>query len=185
MKGQTTMTKTMLLYGGASGAVTIGSAIVALNLASGESTHWAGLEWLGYLTMILALSVIFVGVKRYRDRELGGVIRFGHAFLLGLGISVVAGLVYVVAWEINLALTDYAFMEQYTASMIEAEKAAGISEADLEVLTAEMDQMVESYKNPLFRIPITFSEIFPVGLLVSLIAAAVLRTRGGGVRQKS
>ena len=40
--------------------------------------------------MIVALSVIFLGVKRYRDQELGGVIRFGTAFMLGLGIAAVA-----------------------------------------------------------------------------------------------
>ncbi len=35
--------------------------------------------------------------------------------------------------------------------------------------------MAESYRNPLFRIPMTFIEIFPVGLLVALISAALLR----------
>lgn len=171
------MRKTILLYGGVCGAVTIASAILGLALSGGESEHLAGLEWLGYLTMILALSLIFVGVKRYRDRELGGVIRFGRAFLLGLGISAVAGLVYVVAWEINLAATDYTFIDRYTASMIAAKEAEGVGAAELEAFRAQMQQMVDAYQNPLYRIPITFSEIFPVGLLVSLIAAAVLRTR--------
>lgn len=173
------MTRTLLTYGAVSGAITIGSAILGMALSGGDSTHLAGLEWLGYLVMILALSVIFVGIKRHRDQELGGVIRFGQAFMVGLGISLVASAVYVIAWEINLALTDYAFMDQYAASVIEAEKAAGASEADLARLTAEMEQAKQQYDNPLFRIPITFAEIFPVGLLVSLIAAAVLRTRAG------
>jgi hypothetical protein len=31
------------------------------------------------------------------------------------------------------------------------------------------------YRNPLIRMPMTFLEIFPVGLLISLISAAVLK----------
>jgi hypothetical protein len=31
------------------------------------------------------------------------------------------------------------------------------------------------YSNPLYRLPITFVEMFPVGVLISLISAAVLR----------
>ena len=32
-----------------------------------------------------------------------------------------------------------------------------------------------SYANPLFRLPITFVEMFPIGVLISLVSAAVLR----------
>jgi hypothetical protein len=38
-----------------------------------------------------------------------------------------------------------------------------------------MRQMAEIYRNPMLRIPITFAEIFPVGLLVALVSAALLR----------
>ena len=42
-------------------------------------------------------------------------------------------------------------------------------------MRAEMAQFGEMYANPLIRMPITFIEIFPVGLVISLIAAALLR----------
>ena len=38
-----------------------------------------------------------------------------------------------------------------------------------------MEQFKVQYANPLFRLPMTFIEIFPVGVLVSLFAAALLR----------
>ncbi len=97
------MKRTIWLYGSISGAVIIGSMIVTMNVAA-----LADSEWLGYLTMIVALSVIFLAVKRYRDQELGGVIRFGTAFMLGLGIAAVASLAYVLLWEVYLSETDYA-----------------------------------------------------------------------------
>jgi hypothetical protein len=87
----------------------------------------------------------------------------------------VAGVAYVIGWEIYLAATDYTFMETYVAQSIEAKRAAGVSAAELEAYAAQLNQIKEAYRNPLFRLPMTFAEIFPVGLLIALISAAILR----------
>ena len=110
-----------------------------------------------------------------RDQELGGVIRFVPALVVGLGISVVAGVIYVVAWEITLAVTDFAFIDAYSNAAIEAARAKGGSPGEIEAVVARMAEFREQYSNPLFRMPVTFIEIFPVGGLVSLISAALLR----------
>jgi hypothetical protein len=94
---------------------------------------------------------------------------------MGLGISGVAGVIYVLGWEITLAATDYAFAEQYAQAMIEAAQAKGASADEIERMSAEMASFRDIYANPLFRMPITFIEIFPVGVVISLIAAALLR----------
>ena len=168
------MRKYIWTYGLISGAIIIGSIITGLLLSSDTSSMGAS-EWFGFLIMFLALGSIFVGIKRYRDQELGGVISFGKAFLLGLAISAVASLVYVVVWEIYLSVTDYSFIEVYTDSIIQARQEAGLEGAELEQVKEEMASMKEKYARPYFRIPITFIEIFPVGLLISLISAALLR----------
>ena len=166
------MTKISLTYGAIAGVVIIGFIMTSLSLAGGDLS---GQQWLGYLIMIVALSLIFVGIKRYRDRELGGVIKFATAAKLGLGITLVASLVYVIVWEVNLSLTDFAFIDEYTRAVIAGKEAAGTRGAELEALIAEMETLKERYANPLFRLPMTFLEIFPVGLLITLLAAAVLR----------
>ena len=38
-----------------------------------------------------------------------------------------------------------------------------------------MERLREQYANPVFRLPITFLEIFPVGLLITLVSAGLLR----------
>lgn len=135
----------------------------------------AGSAFTGYLIMMLALSLIFVGVKRFRDRTLGGVIKFGPAFLVGLGISAVAGVIYVVGWEISLAATDHKFVDDYTRAAIDAARARGAPPAEIDKITADMAAFKVQYANPLFRLPMTFVEIFPVGLVIALISAALLR----------
>lgn len=130
---------------------------------------------IGYLIMLVALSLVFVAIKRRRDADLGGVIRFWQAFGLGLAISLVAGIVYATAWEAALAAAKLDFGTEWARIQIEHGKAKGLSEAELAKLAAEMDQFKAMYAQPLYRFLMTFAEIFPVGLLVSLVSAALLR----------
>ena len=167
------MLRIAAIYGGLSGLIVITSMIIGI-VASGYEGFFAS-QWFGYLIMLVALSLIFVGVKRYRDIERGGVVTFVSAFLLGLAIASIAGVMYVAVWEVYLASTDYAFMEDYVAGAMAAHEAAGLSGDELAAKAAELDAMRTNYQNPLFRIPITFSEIFPVGFLVALASAAALR----------
>jgi hypothetical protein len=163
------MTRIILTYGLISGLVIILSSLAVI------VSHGDGNIWLGYLIMLVALSSILVGVKQHRDQALGGVIRFWPAFLLGLGIAVVASLVYVVVWEIYLAATHYTFMDKYASAMLAAKRAAGVTGAAYAKAGAQADDMRRNYANPLYRLPETFLEIFPVGLLIAIVSAALLR----------
>lgn len=130
---------------------------------------------LGYATMLIALSAVFVSIKRYRDDDLGGVIRFWPAFGMGVAMSFIAGIVYVVAWEAAVALTHMDFAGTYSATLIEQQKSKGVSAEELARIVAEMARFKVQYANPLFRLPMVFIEIFPVGVLVSLVSAGLLR----------
>lgn len=164
------MFRIMIVYGAIAGVITI--ALMSLGMLLGDGT---GSQVQGYLTMLVVLSLIFVGIKRYRDKELGGVIKFLPAFGLGVGIAAVAGVFYVLSWEASLQLTDFAWMENYKQSAIDGYEAKGLTGEALTEKTEALEAMMVNYRNPLIRLPITFLEIFPVGLLVALISAALLR----------
>lgn len=168
------MQRIILIYGAGAGLAVILSVILGLMLSDGTETPQSQ-QWLGYLIMLVALSLIFVGIKRHRDQHLGGAIGFATAMGIGLGIAAVAGFVYVLVWEIYLALTDYAFIDLYTHSIITGQQAEGVTGAELQALTDRMATLKARYANPLFRLPMTFLEIFPVGALITLISAAILR----------
>ena len=162
----------VLVYGAISGAVVI--AVIVAGLAFDLPSHFQSM-WFGYLVMLTALSLVFVGVKRFRDVECGGVVGFGKAFTVGLGIAVVAGLVYVAGWEAYLATSGRDFMADYVAVALADMRATGASAADLAKAEADMAWAIEAYRHPLQRVAITFTEIFPVGLLMARISALVLR----------
>ena len=169
------MIRKILLWGTVAGLI-VGSILFGTTVAMADDPPSMGIGMaIGYTAMLIALSAIFVGVKRHRDEALGGVIRFWPAFAMGLGISVVAGVFYVLAWEAALAVTGMDYIGEYAKHQIEQRKAAGVSAAELAKYVAEMEGFKTQYANPLFRMPMTFTEIFPVGVLVSLITAGLLR----------
>ena len=170
-----TMNRIILVYGSIVGATIIGSMIMGIYAAKSGSSSFFASEAIGYSIMLLGFSMIFVATKKYRDQELGGIINFGTAFKVGIGISLIAAIVYVFTWEVNLYLTDYAFITEYTDSIIEKARNSGATQTELDTTIQQMEQMKEQYDNPLYRLPITFTEIFPVGLLVSLISAGLFR----------
>ena len=169
------MKKTVLTYGPIAGVIIVLLMALFFGLMSKEQDFQMG-EVLGYASMIVALSTIFVGIRKYRDDELGGMITFGKAFQVGLLITLVASAIYVAAWMFYSAGGGAdEMMTTFLDQTVEKMKASGATEAEISAKVAEMKQFQEMYKNHIVKIGITFLEIFPVGLIISLIAAALLR----------
>lgn len=132
---------------------------------------------LGFTVMFLAFSVIFVGIKNYRDKHNEGAITFGKAFLTGLYITLVASTLYVVVWLIDYYLFIPDFMDKYAAHEMHHAVNAGKSAEELKKLSEQMDSYKEAYKNPVSIVLLTYMEILPVGLVVTLVSALILRRR--------
>ena len=162
------MLRMSLVYGAISGVLVIVLMVAGMQSGLGHSV------WFGFLSMFIVLSLIFVGIKRYRDRERGGVIGFWPALGLGLSIAAIAGVFYVIAWDITLHLTDFAFVGEYLETMRQSFAAKGLSGEALAEKMADWEAWAVSYRNPLYRWPMTFVEIFPVGVVVALVSAGLL-----------
>ena len=161
-----------LIYGLLVGVV-IAGIISTLIAIFGDDGPFATL-WFGYLVQLVGLSFIFVGVKRYRDIERGGVIDFWRALGVGLAIALVAALAYSLVWEIYLALTGYGFMPEYIAATRAQLEAAHTPAAEIARKVAEL----ERYNSPAYRVPMTMMEMFwpvPLGAIVPLLAAGLIR----------
>ena len=134
-------------------------------------------EILGYTAMLLALSTVFFGVKRHRDVVLDGKISFKGAFGNAMVIVGVAAAVYVVGWEIYYPNFAGDFGQEYGEYMIQNLEAQGLSAAEVAAEKASLQRWIERYENPLYRIPITLTEILPLGLIVALVSALILRRK--------
>ena len=70
-------------------------------------------------------------------------------------------------------------MEKYQAHVIERERERGASQEAIDRKAAELKKFAELYRNPLVNVAITFVEPLPVGLVVALVSAGILRRRRG------
>lgn len=166
------MLRTILTYGAVAGLIAGGACFATFTLIPGHIPTGWGMA-LGYTTMLVALSAIVVAVKRTRDAAPGGVIGFWPALAIGLGITLVASLFYALGWELALAVNggSDAFISGYIAQR----RAEGGDLTKLADELRQMEAMRVSYRNPLFRFPMTMTEIAPVGVLVALVTAGLLR----------
>jgi len=168
------MKKVVLVYGIIAGLIVAGMMAFSTGYYCAKGDFEGGMIY-GYSAMLIAFSMIFVGVKSFRDKHNGGTINFGKAFKIGLFISLIASTIYVIGWLINYYCFIPDFMDKYAAAMITKAKASGISADELAKKAAEMSQMKEWYKNPLFIVLMTYVEILPVALVVTLISALILK----------
>jgi len=169
------MKKTVLKFGLISGAI-----FVAVLVGTIPFVDQIGFEWgtvLGYTSMVLAFLLVFFGVRSYRENVLGGHISFRKAFTVGILITLVSCVCYVVAWQVVYFNFLPDFIDKYAAYEVEKLKVAGASAEQVAGKLSEIQQMKAWYNNPLFNAAITFLEPFPVGLLVTIISALVLRRR--------
>lgn len=167
------MIRYALIYGGLAGAITI--AIVSMTVSLIDPDSMRAAEMLGYLTMIAALSLVFIGIKRWRDIEKGGVVSFAGALGVGVAMSIAAALVYALGWEAFMFSTDYAFTAEYAAALRAEIVAEGLSVAEEARRLAEIDGAIAMMGNPFIRLAISMLEILPVALIVSVVSALVLR----------
>ena len=168
------MKKIILIYGTIAGLIVIGMLLITF---SSSMVDFENGEILGYSSMIIAFSTIFFAIKNYRDKHLNGSIGFGKAFKIGFGISMVATILYTASWMIMSETIAQDFMNQYYQYSLEQLKASDLSEAEINAKIQDMDDFKELYKNPIVKIGMTFLEILPVGILISLVSALILKTK--------
>jgi Protein of unknown function (DUF4199) len=134
---------------------------------------------IGYTGIVLSFLLVFFGIRSYRDNVGNGQITFTKAFAVGICITLISCIFYVATWEIlYFNFLPRNFMDQYGAKTVEKLKASGASPEAVEAQVQKMKKFNEQYENPVFNSLMTFIEPFPVGLLITVISAGVLRKKG-------
>jgi len=169
------MRKIVLRFGLAAGTILV--AMIMTPLFLHRNVDFDHSEVLGYSSMVLSFLLVFFGVRSYRNTVASGAIGFGKAFQVGILITLITCAMYVIAWEIAYFNFFPHFLDQYSAHVLAKMRAAGESEAAIQASAAQMASLAKHYDNPLFNSAITFMEVFPVGLIMTLLSAAILRRK--------
>lgn len=183
------MKKVILKYGLIGGLVVSLLMVGTIAFFIGHEDTPYGMVY-GFASMILCFSSIFFAIKTYRQEE--GSISFGKSLLIGLGITLIASTFYTATWLVYVSTAGKGFEEKYAAAMqikMEKEKEATVAKMQAEGKTAEEiakkqesfekeaadnKKMMELYKNNiLVKAGFTYLEIVPVGIIMSLLIAAI------------
>ena len=173
------MKKNIIIYGLIAGIVVSILMLFSVNYIShveGKVDYNTSLL-IGYASMLIAFSLVFIGIRNYRDKYNGGVISFGKAFKIGSMIVLIASTIYVAAWLIDFYFFIPDFMEKFSAQELDELRASGASQIEIDKETKEMANFVRMYKNPFFNAMMTYVEILPVGLIVTLISSLILKRK--------
>lgn len=170
------MKKLVLIYGLIAGIINAALMMILMPLWS-ESKDFSMGEVFGYLSMVLALSMIFVGIYKYRQHYGGGSITFLKAFKIGILITLIASAIYVAGWMIYSHFINPGVMDEYFNYALEQVRNSDASAAEIERKVEEMKKFKEMYQNTWIQIGITFTEILPVGIIMTIIASLVLKRK--------
>lgn len=175
------MKKNILVFGTISGVIVATFMAISMALMASrthESDHGNGSMIIGFASMAVAFSFVFVGIKNYRDKQNGGIISFGKAVLLGCMISLLASTIYVVTWAVEYHFFLPDFMDKYAAMQMKQLRESGVSGAALEEAQKSINADSYNYKhNPFFFAMHTYMEILPVGILITLISSLILKRK--------
>jgi hypothetical protein len=165
------MKRNVLIFGLVLGTILCVNMVYMVNLCY-TNPDFKGNDVVGYTALVVMFSLIFFGVRNYRNKFLNGVISFGKALKTGVLIALLGSTVYVVVWLFYYYLFVPDFLDVYIPHALKQ-----VDPAELAEKTKEMESFKEMYKNPLFVILITYSEVLPVGLVVALISSLILKKK--------
>jgi hypothetical protein len=168
-----TMKKTVLTFGLISGVIL--SLMMFATLPFMDRIGFDKGMIIGYTTMVVSFLMVFFGIRWYREEIGEGRITFARAFAVGILITLISCVFYVVSWEVIYFYFIPDFVEKYASYALEKARASGASPQALETQRQQLESLAQMYKNPLINAAMTFLEPFPVGLLITLISAAILR----------
>src|ERR1044072_2199572 len=111
------MKNTIIIYGLIAGVIVSTLMLYSVNsLSHGEGNFDYDRSLLiGYASMLIAFSLVFVGIRNYRDKHNQGVISFGKAFKIGIMIVLIASTIYVLAWLVDYFYFTPDFLKKYSA----------------------------------------------------------------------
>jgi amino acid transporter len=168
--------KTVLTFGIISGVII--AVLMAITTIFADRIGFDRAVIVGYTTMLIAFLFVFFGIKSYRDNVGNGQISFGRAFAVGILITLITCAFYVLIWEIIYYNFLPDFADKYANYYLEKSRAAGATPAQIAQQTEEMKQMKALLDNPWLAMPVIFiSEPLPVGIVMTLISALILRKR--------
>ena len=131
-------------------------------------------EGAGYLTMLLSMIFIFLGIRHYRDKENGGYLSFGQGLKIGILIVLIPAVAFGLFDILYTEVLNPTWKEDYYSRYIEGlRKSVSADKLDAAIKKAEREK--EMFSNPIFQFILMGGTVFIIGFIVTIISSLTLR----------
>ena len=161
----------VLRYGLIGGCLSIGLGLFNWFFIA-QTFGYNASQFVGYLSIILGLLCIPLGIKYFRDNLNDGVISFSAGFKIGIGITFVTSIIMFFYSVLFFVLVGDDFNKW-------REKRLTVSE--LKQAELQMAEMPDFILSPWFQGLVTFLIIFLIGLIINLVSSLALKSSNRSV----
>jgi hypothetical protein len=159
------------------GGMILAGMVATMMLLIGDTSDFEKGESVRYIFITAAFMMIYLGIREYRDKKMGGAITFNITFRTGLLITIIASACYAIAWLVYFNFIDESFTDRYTMFMTEKIKAGDKSPSEIENEITLFSENMSNYKKPGIMGLYTFLEVFPIGLVISVLCGLLMKRK--------
>lgn len=133
-------------------------------------------EVLGYLTMLLSMVFVFLGIRQYRDKWNNGQLSFGQGLKVGILIILIPSVAFGLFDLLYTEVIHPGWVDEYYTNYIARLKTSTPPD-QLEAALKKANAQKEMFSNPLYQFLLMAATVFIIGLIVTIISALTLRRR--------
>ena len=168
------MKPTAFRFGIYAGFTILVLAAINLFVLMPPNISWEMAEVVGYLTMILSMIFVFMGIRHYRDHVNNGFLTFGQGMKLGALIVLVPALVFGLFDILYTQVLNPSWGDEYFGYQIEKIKASAPADLVGQKI-AKLQKDREMWDNPLIQFLLMAVTVYIVGIIVTIISTLALR----------
>lgn len=141
--------------------------IVMPNVAYGNA------EIAGYLTMILSMVFVFMGIRHYRDRVNSGSLSFGQGLKVGVLIILIPSVSFGLFDILYTEVLNPSWSADYIRHYEEKIKATG-PPVEVDKKLKKLHDDMEMFGNPIFQFLLMAGTVFIIGFIATIISSLTL-----------
>lgn len=174
------MKKIVIVYGLISGLIIAATVWITAIAIERDAINFGWLELTGYASMIVALTMVFFGIKSYRDDIGKGMISFWKGVQVGFLISLISAVLYwggAMSYGIVSPNFETKFISKFTEMTLNKLTEKGASQEEIDRAMEEVAIVGKLFRDPLLFLLVCMIEMLPVGIVITLISSALLRRK--------
>lgn len=131
-------------------------------------------EIAGYLTMILSMIFVFMGIRYYRDHVNKGSLSFGQGMKLGVLIVLIPAVFFGIFDILYTEVINPSWLDTYYADYAEKIKASSLP-GKVEEKLKDLQKQKDIFSNPILQFLLMTATVFIIGLIATIISSLALR----------